>query len=301
MNMMNRIGSVFSCILFSAGILLFVIQDLSNRIVLDTIVDVIVDRMVSASLNQVLPEDLRGKIDDSLLSQAEELSGPLSSEIKNQINDVKTEMMQSDYLQAMSKKYIDVVLDQLIDGEAQLPDVSADIQDLAQEYVPQLSQTLGVEISDEMMDQAMNAITQRVDINGILDDMTQKMQVRLTTSQKNVLRLIRFFNQGSLIWLSLITMVIAAALLFYHTRGLSWFAYLGTAISLCAVLFIACGKIIPLLWQKTSNPLIEILSSTGSAMMELLFWYGVWMLGIGVLLWVIYLGSKAFIRWIMTK
>ncbi len=218
MKLLKGVGGIFSCILLSAGILLFVIQDISSHIVLDSVVDAIVDRMVAASLNQVLPEGLQ---ENSFFTQtSEELAGPLSAEIKEQIDAVKTEMMSSQSLQDISKKYIDALLEKLIDGDAQLPDVSDEIENLAQEYVPRLSQTLGVEVSSDRITQISDAIKKRVDINGLFEELTQHMQLKLSPTQKHVLQLIRFFNHGSLIWLSVAIMIIACVLLLISERSL---------------------------------------------------------------------------------
>ena len=76
---------------------------------------------------------------------------------------------------------------------------------------------------------------------------------------------------------------------------------MGVTAMICGIIFMGCGKLIPLLWQKTSDPLIEILSSAGSEMMELLFWEGISIAAIGIVLVLMYGAGNAMKRRFLAK
>lgn len=292
MKYLKGAGGIFFCVLLSAGILLSVIQDIADRVVSDTIADVVVDRMVSASLHRVLPDALA---DNALLSQfSEELSDPLREQIKDQLHALKSEMMVSEYLQNMSGETIDAMLGTLIEEKAVLPDVNDDMRHLARAFAPQLSQTLGITITEEQMTQITDAIAKQMDVNGLFEELTARIGWKLTPTQKDILRLLRFLNNGSLLWLAKAIIIIACVGLLINKRSLLlWFSHVGVTAMICGIVFMGCGKIIVLLRHKTSNAPIELLSSVGSEMMDLLFWEGISIFTIGIVAVLMYGAGNA--------
>ncbi|MCI8541516.1 MAG: hypothetical protein HFE67_08435 [Erysipelotrichaceae bacterium] len=272
-------ASVFSCILLSFGLCLYALNEMISDLIRDGIVDVVVDHMVASSLDSVLPDGM----DSSFLDQAKgELAGVLSNEIKDQIQGVKQEMMESDKLQEMSSDYIDALLDELIEGNAQWPNVSADINELAQEYVPKLADTLGVEIAQERITQISQGIGEYLDSNDLLHELSQGIGVRLDDTQKDALRFIRLFHNGSLQWLAIVSMIVGSVLLYLALRNvLKWLCWGGITLIGNGVMFMAIAKLIPWFWQMSSDPQIEGIYHVGEAVMARLFTAGLMLIGVG--------------------
>ena len=272
-------ASVFSCILLSFGLCLYALNGMISDLIRDGIVDVVVDHMVASSLDSVLPDGM----DSSFLDQAKgELAGVLSNEIKDQIQGVKQEMMESDKLQEMSSDYIDALLDELIEGNAQWPSVSADINELAQEYVPKLADTLGVEIAQERITQISQGIGEYLDSNDLLHELSQGIGVRLDDTQKDALRFIRLFHNGSLQWLAIVSMIVGSVLLYLALRNvLKWLCWGGITLIGNGVIFMAVAKLIPWLWQMSSDPQIEGIYRVGEAVMARFFTAGLMLIGVG--------------------
>ncbi|MCI9311830.1 MAG: hypothetical protein HFE68_00525 [Erysipelotrichaceae bacterium] len=272
-------ASVFSCILLSFGLCLYALNEMISDLIRDGIVDVVVDHMVASSLDSVLPDGM----DSSFLDQAKgELAGVLSNEIKDQIQGVKQEMMESDKLQEMSSDYIDALLDELIEGNAQWPNVSADINELAQEYVPKLADTLGVEIAQERITQISQGIGEYLDSNDLLHELSQGIGVRLDDTQKDALRFIRLFHNGSLQWLAIVSMIVGSVLLYLALRNvLKWLCWGGITLIGNGVMFMAIAKLIPWFWQMSLDPQIEGIYRVGEAVMARLFTAGLMLIGVG--------------------
>ncbi len=272
-------ASVFSCILLSFGLCLYALNGMISDLIRDGIVDVVVDHMVASSLDSVLPDGM----DSSFLDQAKgELAGVLSNEIKDQIQGVKQEMMESDKLQEMSSDYIDALLDELIEGNAQWPSVSADINELAQEYVPKLADTLGVEIAQERITQISQGIGEYLDSNDLLHELSQGIGVRLDDTQKDALRFIRLFHNGSLQWLAIVSMIVGSVLLYLALRNvLKWLCWGGITLIGNGVMFMAIAKLIPWFWQMSLDPQIEGIYRVGEAVTGRLFTAGLMLIGVG--------------------
>ena len=272
-------ASVFSCILLSFGLCLYALNGMISDLIRDGIVDVVVDHMVASSLDSVLPDGM----DSSFLDQAKgELAGVLSNEIKDQIQGVKQEMMESDKLQEMSSDYIDALLDELIEGNAQWPSVSADINELAQEYVPKLADTLGVEIAQERITQISQGIGEYLDSNDLLHELSQGIGVRLDDTQKDALRFIRLFHNGSLQWLAIVSMIVGSVLLYFALRNvLKWLCWGGITLIGNGVMFMAIAKLIPWFWQMSLDPQIEGIYRVGEAVTGRLFTAGLMLIGVG--------------------
>lgn len=303
MKVIKGLGCVIACVLMCAGLAMYAIHEASNKIVTEDIVSKVVDEMTNTALAQLndvsnyIPSDVQDQI-DQVTSQLPEdmqeqvnahLNDALPEAAQEKLEDVKADIANDGTLNEMTQKYMDSILSGVIDGESELPDVNKDMQDLAQSYVPKISEATGIEISDEQVQRITNEISERVDLQGVMNDAVEKLNTSLSPAQKQVLSGVRFVQSGPVFMVSLACMIAGIVLVILCTlHPLKWMLYAGGCALVSGLALFAGSKIAESMINAKLAQLGDTFASIGDGVFTSLFQSGIWFCAGGVILLVLY-------------
>lgn len=266
----NICGVCFLCV----GILLYVIHDTSRNIVTGEVVD-----QISAQMNNMLLSSLDSlNVDNSLIEKAEQyLPQGIKDEIANhhvdgiddKIDEIKAELANSDELKAISDTYMTAVLDGVIDGNVEMPDIDQDLKELSKEYIPKVSSAIQIPISEEQAEQISDRLISKVNLQDSVSKLVNNVHMHLSDQQIQVFNLIRIIQTESIQWLALGCLVIGFFLIIIGTQSaVKWTWYVGTAAILCGLLMWVGCQMLQWMLQSQLQDFQEIILSFSDGLID---------------------------------
>lgn len=266
----NICGVCFLCI----GILLYVVHDASRNIVTGEVVD-----QISAQMNDMLLSSLDSfGVDNSLIEKAEQyLPQGIKDEIANhpvdgindKIDEVKAELANSDEIKAISNTYMTAVLDGVIDGNVEMPDIDQDIKELSKAYIPKISSAVQIPISEEQAEQISDRLTSKVNLQDSVSGLVNNVHMHLSDQQIQVFKVIRIIQTDSIQWLALGCLVIGFFLIIIGTQSaVKWTWYVGAAAILCGFLMWFGCQMLQWMLQSQLQDFQEIILSFSDGLID---------------------------------
>lgn len=266
----NICGVCFLCI----GILLYVVHDASRNIVTGEVVD-----QISAQMNDMLLSSLDSfGVDNSLIEKAEQyLPQGIKDEIANhpvdgindKIDEVKAELANSDEIKAISNTYMTAVLDGVIDGNVEMPDIDQDIKELSKAYIPKISSAVQIPISEEQAEQISDRLTSKVNLQDSVSGLVNNVHMHLSDQQIQVFKVIRIIQTDSIQWLALGCLVIGFFLIIIGTQSaVKWTWYVGAAAILCGLLMWFGCQMLQWMLQSQLQDFQEIILSFSDGLID---------------------------------
>jgi len=288
MGFLRLCGKVSGTLLLCIGIMFYIIHDASQNIVSGKIVDQLIEQMsdvmlssLSSSglhteaiqqLTQYLPQNIEDEINEHVLDDK-----------RAEIDAIKKQMLESDELQALSHTYLEAVLNGVIDGAAGMPDVNADAERLSNEYLPKLSQAVGITVNDDVMHQISKQLINKIDLQAALTGTVQKMNTTLSDQQKHALRIVRFLQSEAALYLAVACLVIGLVLIVACTKSaVKWSCYVGIAAILCGLVIFGAGKAAVILLQDNLQGHSGIIASFGEGIFDSICQNGIRLLLLGI-------------------
>lgn len=278
-------GSCLFSILLCLGIGILAAHKACEHIAVDTLADVMIEQINGDVLAQA------GGFDNIV---TEEMKKVLDVQIQNKAEEIKEILKDNTTLQTISDQYVNALLAGL-DGEPmQLPDVKADMENIAKAVLPQVAQSAGIAINDEQAASLAKVINEHVDVQGTLEKTVEKVQNQVSGPQKQIISLANFAKNGNMKILAygLIIGAILAIGLFTFSPY-KWLPYVGVSSLASGVILIAAAKIGGMLLGGSLKQ--ELLSEIVKQAMDSVFTTGLWTCGIGVILLLGY-GIIQFLR-----
>lgn len=266
----NICGVCFLCI----GILLYVVHDASRNIVTGEVVD-----QISEQMNDMLLSSLDSfGVDNSLIEKAEQyLPQGIKDEIANhpvdgindKIDEVKAELANSDEIKAISNTYMTAVLDGVIDGNVEMPDIDQDIKELSKAYIPKILSAVQISISEEQAEQISDRLTSKVNLQDSVSGLVNNVHMHLSDQQIQVFKVIRIIQTDSIQWLALGCLVIGFFLIIIGTQSaVKWTWYVGAAAILCGLLMWFGCQMIQWTLQRQLQDFHEIIVSFSDGLFD---------------------------------
>lgn len=300
---MKGIGCFIACILMIIGLGLYAIQDSLQNIITENIANEVVDQITNTALAQLndvssfLPEGSQEKLDqitsqlpEDMQSQINEhMNDALPEAVQEKLDDVKSDIVKDEMLNDLSQKYMGAMLSGVIGAESELPDVNADMQNLAQAYVPKISEATGVEISEEQVQKITTELSERVDLQGVMNNAVEKLNASLSPEQKQILSLIHTIQTGPMFAISIGFMLAGLILVIICTlHPLKWMIYAGGCALVSGLVLLGGSKVAEMILQDKLAQVAERFMDLGSGVFAALFQSGIWFTAIGVVLLLLY-------------
>ncbi len=288
MKLLRLCGKVSGTLLLCIGIMVYIIHDASQNIVSGKIVDQLIEQMSDVMLSSLpssgLPAEAIQQLTQYLPQNIEaEINEHALGDKHAEIEAIKEQMLESDELQALSHTYLEAVLTGVIDGADSMPDVNADAERLSNEYIPKLSQAVGITVNDDVMHQLSKQLINKIDLQAALTGTVQKMNTTLSAQQKNALRLVRFLQSQTALYLAVGCLVIGMVLIVVCTKSaVKWSCYVGIAAILCGLVIFGAGKTAVMLLQDYLQGHGGIIISFGEGIFDTVCQNGINLLLLGI-------------------
>lgn len=242
----NLCGVCFLCI----GILLYIVHDASQNIISGEIVN-----QISSRMSDILASSLESiGVDSSLITKAEQyLPQNIKNEIKDhtgdeaetKIDEIKEELISSSKIKDLSNLYMAAMLDGVIEGKAEMPDIDQDVKQIAKQYIPKLSSAIHIPISEEQTEMISDRLVEKIDLQTSVSTLIESIHGHLSDKQIQALKFIRLIQGERAQWIALGFLVIGLFLVVIGTQSaVKWTWYVGASAILCGILlWLGCQMI----------------------------------------------------------
>lgn len=283
MKILKAFGCVGASLLICAGILIYSAVKSCESIAVDSIVNEVVDQVAQKALEsssqffeQALPEDVQQQITQGVMDH-------LPAETQEKIDEVKDEIANDEKINALSKKYMDALLAGAIDGTGELPDVNADVKQVLEDSLPEVAKITGKELPSEDIVNLTDEILAKANLQEKLESTIQQVHGSLSPSQKQLLSMVRNFQNGSMLWAAygmIAFGLLAIVLLTLHP--LKWMLYGGISSLLSGGCLLAGGKLLQLLFGNKLANLGAMFQTVSDSLFDSIFASGILFTGIGI-------------------
>lgn len=283
MKILKACGCMGASVLICAGILVYSAVKSCERIAVDSIVNEVVDQVAQKALEsssqffeQALPEDVQQQITQGVMDH-------LPAETQEKIDEVKDEIANDEKINALSKKYMDALLAGAIDGTSELPDVNADVKQVLEDSLPEVAKITGKELPSEEIANLTDELLAKTNLQERLESTVQQVHASMSPSQKQLLSMVRSFQNGSMLWAAygmIAFGLLAIILLTLHP--LKWMLYGGISSLLSGGCLLAGGKLMQLLLGNKFAALGSVFETISASLFASLFASGILFMGIGI-------------------
>lgn len=248
-------------LLLCGGISLYALHQATVTISSDVILSELVDQMSKVAFHQVnqltsfLPESIQAKVNEEMLEE-------LPQATKEKVEEVKKAIAQDPKLLALAQTYLDALLDGATQENPQLPDAKQDMKDLASSYVPELAQAAGIEITSQQIDIITDKITERVDLNSMMEQAIDTLHGALTPSQIQLISTLRMVQSTGLFYGALAMIACALVLIVLCTKSATkWLVYAGGCLLICGLGLLVSESIVMVLISDKIQVLQDLAAS----------------------------------------
>lgn len=289
MKVLKGIGCIIASVFICVGILVYSAVKSCESIAVDSIANEVVDQVSQKVLESssqffenALAEDVQKQIQQGVMEN-------LPAETQEKIDEVKENIVNDTQINALSKKYMDALLAGAIDGTTKLPDVNADVKQVLENSLPKVAEITGKQIPDEEITHLADDILTSVNLQEKLETTVQQIHVSMSPSQKQVLSMVRSFQNGSMLWISygmIAVGLLAIVLLTLHPW--KWILYGGISSLLSGGCLFVGGKTVQLLLGNKIASMGSIFATISDSLFTSFFASALLFIGIGIVAILLY-------------
>lgn len=220
------------------------------------------------------------------------INGIIKNQVKEEITSIKydteitdneqvNEILESKEIQELINKYLDITMNGLIDDDS-ISDVNIekDIIEYLKENKSTLEELTGVEITDEMIENAQNEIEEK-DINTAYKQSIRNTSNSLTETEKNIIKIYNYIISSQFkILISILILVDILLIMLTELSLYKWIKSLGHALFFSGISIIAISLI--------SKLIINNIYSTINYQVTTLVISGISLFVIGIIIIILY-------------
>lgn len=196
-------------------------------------------------------------------------------------NEQINEILESDEVQDLINKYLDLTVESMVDDDSiDEIKIEEDVMNYIKENKKVLEEKIGIEITDEMIEQTKEQAEEQ-DISKSIIESIKKTRENLTSTQKNVLKGYGLLTSIKL-RITLIVMILISCILLFllQMKKFKWLKSISSSVITAGILISAASIIVKVIVSKWSK--IEILKTS------ILLKHGLIEIGIGLIILIIY-------------